>query len=74
VCLLPYENKLYLVRQEMLMDQHVERGTTHYRKMHSVYIESKPPAPIQLEGSEWFYSPVETSVLPGALRVLAPPE
>jgi YegS/Rv2252/BmrU family lipid kinase len=76
VCLLPYENKLFSVQQAMmmLMGQHVERGTAHYWKVRSVRIESKPPVPIQLDGDEWSYSPVEISVLPGALRVLAPPE
>jgi YegS/Rv2252/BmrU family lipid kinase len=76
VCLLPYENKLFSVQQAMMMliGQHVERGTAHYWKVRSVRIESKPPVPIQLDGDEWAYTPVEISVLPGALRVLAPPE
>ena len=76
VCLLPYENKLFSIQQAMMMliGQHVERGTAHYWKVRSVRVESKPPVPIHLDGDEWGYTPVEISVLPGALRVLAPPE
>ncbi|MDF2440119.1 MAG: hypothetical protein JWN98_1103 [Abditibacteriota bacterium] len=76
VCLLPYENKLFSIQQAMMMliGQHVERGTAHYWKVRSVRVESKPPVPIQLDGDEWGYTPVEISVLPGALHVMAPPE
>jgi diacylglycerol kinase (ATP) len=76
VCLLPYENKLFSVQQAMMMliGQHVERGTAHYWQTRSVTIQSDPDVPIQLDGDEWGRTPVEITMLPGALQVLAPPE
>jgi diacylglycerol kinase family enzyme len=35
-------------------------------------VESEPPVPVQLDGDEWSRTPIEVTVLPYALRVLAP--
>lgn len=76
VCLMPFENKLVSIQQAMqiLTGQHIERGIAHYWKTQGVRVESEPPVPVQLDGDEWAQTPVELSILPGALQVLAPPE
>lgn len=74
VCLMPFENKIVSIQQAMqiLTGQHIERGTARYWKTKKLRIESEPPVPVQLDGDEWSRTPIEVSVLPGALRVLAP--
>ncbi|HEX8463020.1 MAG TPA: diacylglycerol kinase family protein, partial [Abditibacterium sp.] len=49
VCAFPFANKMVSVQQvmQLLMGQHVERGTAHYFKTTSVKIESSPPIPVQ---------------------------
>lgn len=75
VCFMPWHNKLVSVQQAMqiLTGQHVERGIARYWKTKGVVIESEPPIPVQLDGDEWGRTPLKITVLPGALRVLAPP-
>lgn len=75
VCLMPFENKIVSIQQAMqiLTGQHIERGTARYWKTRGLRIESEPPVPVQLDGDEWSRTPIEISVLPGALRVFAPP-
>lgn len=75
VCLLPWENKLVSIQQaiQVLTGQHIERGTARYWKTKGLRIECDPPVPVQLDGDEWSRTPLEITVLPGALRVLAPP-
>ncbi len=74
VCLMPFENKIVSIQQAMqiLTGQHIERGIARYWKTKKLRIESEPPVPVQLDGDEWSRTPFEVSVLPGALRVLAP--
>ena len=74
VCLFPFANKMVSVQQvmQLLMGQHVERGTAQYWKCKTVRVESEPPVPVQLDGDEWGTTPLELSVLPGVLQVLAP--
>jgi diacylglycerol kinase (ATP) len=76
VCLMPFTNKFVSVQQalQILTGQHIERGIARYWKVRSVRVESDPPVPVQLDGDEWAATPVEISILPGALNVLAPPE
>ncbi|HVF10472.1 MAG TPA: diacylglycerol kinase family protein [Abditibacteriaceae bacterium] len=76
VCLMPFENKLVSIQQAMqiLMGQHIERGIAEYWKVKSVHVTSEPAVPVQLDGDEWSQTPVELTVLPGVLNVLAPPE
>lgn len=76
ICLMPFENKLTSIQQAMqiLMGQHIERGTAQYWKTESVQITSDPPIPVQLDGDEWGYTPVEIKIIPSVLNVLAPPE
>jgi YegS/Rv2252/BmrU family lipid kinase len=75
VCLMPFENKLISIQQAMqiLTGQHIERGIAQYWKVRSVRVESLPPVPVQLDGDEFAQTPIEISVLPSALNVLAPP-
>ncbi len=74
VCLFPFENKVASVRQvlQVLTGQHIERGTVRYWKTAGLQIESEPSAPVQLDGDEWTRTPIQISVQPAALRVLAP--
>jgi diacylglycerol kinase (ATP) len=74
ICLMPFENKLVSIQQilQILTGQHVERGIARYWKTQGVRIESDPPVPVQLDGDEWARTPIEVSLLPGALHVLAP--
>ena len=74
LCLFPFENKLLSVQQvmQLLMGQHIERGTAQYFQTKRVQIESVPPIPIQLDGDEWSQTPVELSIKSGVLDVLAP--
>jgi diacylglycerol kinase family enzyme len=58
---------------QLLMGQHVERGSAQYFKTTSVKIESSPAIPVQLDGDEWGTTPLELQVHPGVLQVLAPP-
>jgi len=76
VCLMPFENKLVSIQQAMqiLMGQHIERGIAEYWKVKSVRVISEPAVPVQLDGDEWSQTPVELTVIPGVLKVLAPPE
>lgn len=76
VCLFPYENKVASVRQvlEVLTGRHIERGTVQYWKTSGVTLDSDEPVPVQLDGDEWTRTPIEISVVPNALRVLAPLE
>ena len=75
LCVFPFENKLTSVQQvtQLLLGQHVERGTARYFQTPSVQVESSPPIPIQLDGDEWGTTPAELSMLPGVLDVLVPP-
>jgi diacylglycerol kinase (ATP) len=74
VCLMPFENNLVSLQQaiQILTGQHIERGSAQYWRVESLRVESSPNVPIQLDGDEWHNTPVELSVLPAALRVLAP--
>lgn len=74
VCLMPYENNLFSVQQalQVLTGQHVERGIAEYWQVPGLRVESSPNVPIQLDGDEWSTTPVELSIVPGALRVLVP--
>jgi YegS/Rv2252/BmrU family lipid kinase len=74
VCLFPYQNKLVSVQQvmQLLIGQHVESGAVEYWKTKSLVVESDPPVPVQLDGDEWGTTPLELSILPGVLDVLAP--
>lgn len=74
VCLIPYTNNLISIQQalQVLTGQHIERGVAQYWQVKSVRVESSPNVPVQLDGDEWASTPVELSLLPGALRVLAP--
>ena len=76
LCVFPFENKLTSVQQvmQLLVGQHVERGTARYFQTPSVQIESSPPIPIQLDGDEWGTTPVELKMMPGVLDVLVPGE
>lgn len=76
LCLFPFENKLTSVQQvvQLLMGQHIERGSASYFQTTSVQIEATPPVPVQLDGDEWGTTPLELQMLAGALDVLAPPE
>ncbi len=75
VCLFPFENKLTSVQQvmQLLMGQHIERGSAAYFQTTGVRIESTPPVPVQLDGDEWGTTPLELKMLSGSLDVLAPP-
>lgn len=74
VCLMPYANKLISVRQvmQLLMGQHIERGSAKYWQMQRLQVYSEPAVPVQLDGDEWSTTPLELEVHPGALEVLAP--
>jgi YegS/Rv2252/BmrU family lipid kinase len=74
LCAFPFENKVVSVQQvmQLLMGQHVERGTAHYFKTTNVKIESSPPIPVQVDGDEWGTTPLELAVCAGVLKVLAP--
>ena len=74
VCLIPYTNNLISFQQalQILTGQHIERGIAQYWQVKSVRVESSPNVPVQLDGDEWGSTPAELSLLPGALRVLAP--
>lgn len=74
VCLMPYANKLMSVQQvmQLLMGQHIERGSAKYWQMHRLQVHSEPAVPVQLDGDEWSTTPLELEVHPGALDVLAP--
>ena len=76
LCLFPFQNKLLSTQQvmQLLMGQHIERGSVEYFQTPSVKIEASPPIPVQLDGDEWGTTPLEISILPGALDVLAPPD
>ena len=76
LCVFPFENKLTSVQQvmQLLIGQHVERGTARYFQTESVRVESSPPIPIQLDGDEWGTTPVELSMLSGVLDVMVPGE
>jgi YegS/Rv2252/BmrU family lipid kinase len=76
VCLFPFENKVASVRQvlQVLTGQHIERGTVQYWKTAGLTLDSDEPVPVQLDGDEWTRTPVEITVIPAALRVLAPME
>ena len=76
VCLIPYENNLISIQQalQILTGQHIERGIAQYWQVESVRVESSPNVPVQLDGDEWASTPVELSILPAALNVLAPSE
>lgn len=76
VCLMPFENKIISVQQalQVLTGQHIERGIAQYWQVESLRVESSPNVPIQLDGDEWADTPVELSILPGAIEILAPPE
>lgn len=76
VCLFPYDNKVASVRQvlQVLTGQHIEKGTVQYWKTAGVTLDSDIPVPVQLDGDEWTRTPIEITVLPAALRVLAPSE
>ncbi|RYX80419.1 diacylglycerol kinase family lipid kinase [bacterium] len=75
VCVFPFENKLTSVQQvmQLLMGQHIERGSASYYQTTGVRIESTPPVPVQLDGDEWGTTPLELKMIPGSLDVLAPP-
>ena len=72
LCVFPFENKLTSVAQvtQLLVGQHVERGTARYFQTESVRVESSPPIPIQLDGDEWGTTPAQLSMLPSVLDVL----
>jgi YegS/Rv2252/BmrU family lipid kinase len=74
ICLMPYESNLISLQQaiQVLTGQHIERGIGQYWQVESLRVESSPSVPIQLDGDEWASTPVELSMLPGALRVLTP--
>jgi YegS/Rv2252/BmrU family lipid kinase len=74
VCLVPFQNNLVSFQQAMqiLSGQHVERGVVEYWQVRTLRVESSPNVPIQLDGDEWGQTPIELSILPSALRVLAP--
>ena len=74
VCLIPYTNNLISFQQalQILTGQHIERGIAQYWQVESVRVESSPNVPVQLDGDEWASTPVEISLLPAALNVLAP--
>jgi len=76
LCLFPFANKLTSVQQvvQLLMGQHIERGSASYFQTTGVQIEATPPVPVQLDGDEWGTTPLELQMLPAALDVLAPPE
>jgi YegS/Rv2252/BmrU family lipid kinase len=60
----------YLPR--VLAASHPKLADVHYLKASQVHVESPQPAPTELDGELWRNCPVEFSVKPGALRVLAP--
>ncbi len=74
ICLMPFQNKIVSIQQalQILTGQHVERGIARYWQAKSLRVESEPPVPVQLDGDEWSRTPIEVTVLPYALRVLAP--
>ena len=74
LCVFPFENKFTSVQQvmQLLIGQHIERGSAQYFQTRSVKIESTPPVPVQLDGDEWGTTPAELSMLPGVLDVLVP--
>lgn len=74
VCLIPYTSNLISIQQalQVLTGQHIERGVAQYWQVKTVRVESSPNVPVQLDGDEWASTPVELSLLPGALQVLVP--
>ncbi|BCM93327.1 diacylglycerol kinase [Abditibacteriota bacterium] len=74
LCVFPFENKLTSVQQvmQLLMGQHIERGSASYFQTTAVRIESTPPVPVQLDGDEWGTTPLELKMFAGSLNVLAP--
>lgn len=74
VCLVPFQNPLVSFGQAMqiLGGQHIARGAAEYWQVQKLRIESSPNVPIQLDGDEWGQTPIELSIRPSALRVLAP--
>ena len=76
LCLFPFENKLTSLQQvmQLLIGQHIERGSAQYFQTSSVKIESTPPVPVQLDGDEWGTTPLELQMFSASLDVLAPPE
>lgn len=75
LCAFPFENKMVSVQQvmQLLMGQHIERGSARYVTTTSVRVESAPPIPVQVDGDEWGTTPLELSMCPGVLQVLCPP-
>ena len=76
LCLFPFENKLTSLQQvmQLLIGQHIERGSVGYFQTTSVQIEATPPVPVQLDGDEWGTTPLELKMFSASLDVLAPPE
>lgn len=74
ICLFPFENKLTSIQQvmQLLVGQHIEKGSASYFQTTGVRIESTPPVPVQLDGDEWGTTPLELKILSGSLDVLAP--
>ncbi|MBI5688362.1 MAG: diacylglycerol kinase family lipid kinase [Verrucomicrobia bacterium] len=60
----------YLPR--VLAASHPKLADVHYLRAKQVRVESPQPAPTELDGELWKDCPVEFSIEPGALRVLAP--
>ncbi len=76
LCLFPFENKLTSLQQvmQLLIGQHIERGSAGYFQTTGVKIEATPPVPVQLDGDEWGTTPLELKMFSASLDVLAPPE
>lgn len=55
-----------------LTGRHIRRSRAHYRMCQAVTIETRPPAPLDVDGEVWRSTPVRCWVRPGALLVLTP--
>ena len=73
LCVFPFENKMTSLQQvmQLLIGQHIERGSASYFQTTGVKIESTPPVPVQLDGDEWGTTPLELKMFSAKLDVLA---
>jgi diacylglycerol kinase family enzyme len=52
--------------------RHFQRGDVRYGRAKRVTIESRSPSPVEIDGDAAGFTPIDITIEPGALRILAP--
>ena len=74
--IMPCKNQLGLMGHSLrtLLGRHLTHHSVIYKRLRQVRVEASSPVPVQIDGDEAGFLPLEMSIQPGHLLVKVPPE